>query len=307
MKVKILIPALNEEESIGEVIEGFKRAGYSNILVVDGNSTDRTREVAKEKGAEVIVQSGRGKGQAVIEAFQLIEDDVVVLIDADGTYLASEVDRLLEPIKRGIADHVVGNRLINFEKGAFTKLNLFGNKIINFLFRLLYGVELHDILSGYRALTKDVYKSVNLEKMGFELETELTVETIANGFKIVEVPISYRKRAGKTKLKPVSDGYRIVVTIYRLLGRYSPGRYFYMFGISLLFLGFVLGIYIVLEWMRRVSHFLLVNLVSILIVSGIMMLAIGILSDSLFRINVTLRREIREINRRLEKIERKRD
>lgn len=307
MKVRIIIPALNEEESIGEVIEGFKRAGYSNILVVDGKSTDRTREVAKEKGAEVIVQSGHGKGQAVIEAFQLVEDDVVVLIDADGTYLASEVDRLLEPIKRGIADHVVGNRLINFEKGAFTKLNLLGNKIINFLFRLLYGVDLHDILSGYRALTKDVYKSVNLEKMGFELETELTVESIANGFKIVEVPISYRKRAGKTKLKPVSDGYRIIATIYSLLGRYSPGRYFYMFGISLLSLGFILGIYIVLEWMKRVSHFLLVNLVSILVVSGIMMLAIGILSDSLFRINVTMRREIREINRRLEKIERKRD
>ncbi len=307
MKVRIIIPALNEEESIGEVIEGFKRAGYSNILVVDGKSTDRTREVAKEKGAEVIVQSGHGKGQAVIEAFQLVEDDVVVLIDADGTYLASEVERLLEPIKRGIADHVVGNRLINFEKGAFTKLNLLGNKIINFLFRLLYGVDLHDILSGYRALTKDVYKSVNLEKMGFELETELTVESIANGFKIVEVPISYRKRAGKTKLKPVSDGYRIIATIYSLLGRYSPGRYFYMFGISLLSLGFILGIYIVLEWMKRVSHFLLVNLVSILVVSGIMMLAIGILSDSLFRINVTMRREIREINRRLEKIERKRD
>ena len=307
MKVRIIIPALNEEESIGEVIEGFKKAGYSNILVVDGKSTDRTREVAKEKGAEVIVQSGHGKGQAVIEAFQLVEDDVVVLIDADGTYLASEVDRLLEPIKRGIADHVVGNRLINFEKGAFTKLNLLGNKIINFLFRLLYGVDLHDILSGYRALTKDVYKSVNLEKMGFELETELTVESIANGFKIVEVPISYRKRAGKTKLKPVSDGYRIIATIYSLLGRYSPGRYFYMFGISLLSLGFILGIYIVLEWMKRVSHFLLVNLVSILVVSGIMMLAIGILSDSLFRINVTMRREIREINRRLEKIERKRD
>ena len=306
MKVRILIPALNEEESIGEVIDGFKRLGYDRILVIDGHSTDRTREIAREKGAEVVVQSGKGKGQAVKEAFEILDDDVVVMIDADGTYLPEDVELLLEPVKRGVADHVVGNRLVNFEKGAFTRLNLIGNKIINLIFRFFYGVELHDILSGYRVLTRDVYKSVELQKSGFEVETELTVETIANGFRILEVPVRYRKRAGKTKLRPFSDGYRIVSTIYSLLGRYNPGRYFYFFGTFLLLLGFVGGVYVVYEWFRRVSHFLLVNLVSMLVVSGLLIIAVGLLSDSLFRINVQLKRELREIRRRLEEIERKR-
>ncbi len=305
MKVGILIPALNEEKSIGEVIEGFKKLGYSRILVIDGNSTDRTREVAMEKGAEVIVQTGKGKGQAVREAFQYMNDDVVVMIDADGTYLPEDVDKILEPLKRGIADHVIGNRLQNFEKGAFTRLNLFGNKVINFIFRVLYGVNLHDILSGYRALTREVYKSISIQKEGFEVETEMTVETIANGFRIAEVPIYYRKRAGKTKLNPFMDGYRIIKTVYSLLGRYSPGRYFYILGLLMLFAGFIGGIYVVIEWLKRVSHYLLVNLVSILIVTGFLIIAVGYLTDSLFRINLEVKREMREIRRRLEEIERK--
>ncbi|AIY90793.1 S-layer glycoprotein N-glycosyltransferase AglJ [Geoglobus acetivorans] len=307
MNVRILIPALNEEETIGDVIEGFKKQGFSRITVVDGNSTDRTREIAEERGAEVIVQSGKGKGQAVREAFEILDDDVVVMIDADGTYMPEDVQKLLEPIEKGIADHVVGNRLLNFEEGAFRKLNLLGNKIINLIFRILYGVNLQDILSGYRAMTKEVYKNVNLEKMGFEVETELTVETIANGFRIMEVPIYYRKRRGKTKLKPFSDGYRIVYTIYNLLGRYSPGRYFYLIGLVFLLLGFAGGIYVVYDWFRNISHFLLVNLVSMLVVSGILIIAVGFLSDSMMRVNIQIKREMREIRRRLEELESERN
>ncbi|MBE8538830.1 S-layer glycoprotein N-glycosyltransferase AglJ [Geoglobus acetivorans] len=307
MNVRILIPALNEEETIGDVIEGFKRQGFERITVIDGNSTDRTRDIAKEKGAEVIVQSGKGKGQAVREAFEILDDDVIVMIDADSTYMPEDVQKLLEPIEKGVADHVVGNRLLNFEEGAFRRLNLLGNRIINLIFRILYGVNLQDILSGYRAMTKEVYKNVNLEKMGFEVETELTVETIANGFRIMEVPIYYRKRRGKTKLKPFSDGYRIVYTIYNLLGRYSPGRYFYLIGLVFLLLGFAGGIYVVYDWFRNVSHFLLVNLVSMLVVSGILIIAVGFLSDSMMRVNIQIKREMREIRRRLEELESKGD
>ncbi len=303
MNVRIVIPALNEEKSIGKVIEGFKRLGYDNILVVDGHSTDRTREVAKEKGADVIIQSGKGKGQAIMEAFKFIDEDVAVLIDADASYLPEEVEKLLEPIRRGIADHVVGNRFANFEKGAFTKLNLIGNKILNLIFRLLYGISLHDILSGYRALTKEVYKEVDLEKTGFEVETELTVETISKGFKILEVPITYKKREGKTKLRPIRDGYKIFSTIYSLLSRYSPSRYFYLFGTFSLLLGLIGGIYVIYEWFKNVSHYLLVTLVSMLIISGLLLLAVGLLSDSLFRVNMELRRELREIKRKFDRYE----
>ncbi len=295
MNVCILIPTLNEEANIGQVIEGFIRQGFTNIFVIDGRSTDRTREIAERMGAKVVIQTGRGKGQAIREAFGMIDSDVVVIVDGDGSYIPDEVGRLLEPIKRGIADHVAGDRLASFENGAFTKLNLFGNKVLNFFFRLVYGVDVHDMLSGYRALTKKVYKSVELRKAGFEIETELTVETIAKGYRIMEVPITYKKRGGKAKLHPLKDGFKIAAAIYGLLKRYSPGRYFYFIGSALIFAGILMGAYVVYEWFKDVSHFLLAILTALLIISGLQVIIFGMMSDFLFRSNTDLRKEIREI------------
>ncbi len=298
----ILIPTLNEEATIGEVIEGFFRQGYHNVLVIDGNSTDRTREIAERMGAKVVIQTGKGKGQAIREAFGIIDSPVVVVIDGDGTYLPEEVNKLLEPIRRNYADHVVGNRLANFEKGAFTRLNLIGNKIINFLFRIAYGVELHDILSGYRALTRELYKSVELEKPGFEVETELTVETIAKGFRIVEVPITYRRRGGKTKLNPIKDGIKIGMAIYDLMKRYSPGRYFYFMGMCMIATGLGVGLYVVRDWFRHITHYLLAILTALLIISGLQVIIFGTITDLLYRSNVELRREMRKVLNSLEEM-----
>ena len=301
MRVEIVIPTLNEEKSIGVVIDGFNRLGYS-ILVIDGKSTDRTREIAKAKGAKVVIQSGKGKGQAIAEAFQIVDSDVVVLIDGDGSYLPEDVERILEPIRKGIADHVIGNRLENFEKGAFTRLNLFGNKILNAIFRLFYGIDLKDILSGYRALKKEVYKSIELRKHGFEVEVEMTVETLAKGFRIVEVPIRYVKRVGKTKLNPLKDGLKIGWAIYNLLIRFSPARFFLLFGLILIFLGLIVGTYVVYEWFKHVSHDLLAVLTTLLIVSGLQVILFGMISDFVLRSNIQMRKEINEIRRSLEEL-----
>ncbi len=307
--VCIVIPTLNEEDAIGEVIDGFLKQGYRNILVIDGRSTDKTREIAEKKGAKVVIQKGKGKGNAVKEAFEIVNSPVVVLIDGDGTYLPEEVGKLIKVIEEGY-DHAVGNRLENFERGAFTKLNLLGNKIINFMFRLAYGVDLKDILSGYRALTKNLYKNVELEKPGFEVETELTVETIAKGYKIKEVPITYRKRGGRTKLNPIKDGIRIGIAIYDLLKKYSPGRYFYFLGISMIFVGIVMGIYVVRDWFRHITHYLMAILTALLIISGLQVIIFGTITDLLYRSNVELKREINELkevvsNGNSRKVERK--
>jgi len=302
MDVCIVIPTLNEERSIGEVIEGFKRKGYSNILVIDGRSTDRTVEIARSKGAKVVVQSGRGKGQAVAEAFQIVNSDIVVIVDGDGTYSPDDIENLLDPIRKGIADHVVGNRFAEYEKGAFRRINLIGNKILNLLFRTVYGVELYDILSGYRALKREVYKSVELRKSGFEVEAELTVETIAKGFRIVEVPIRYRRRAGKTKLKPFRDGIKIAMTIYELLKRYSPGRYFYFIGAFMILLGFFVGVKVVVDWFQGITHYLLATLTALLIISGLQVTILGILSDFVFRSNVQMRREVSELREDIRRV-----
>ncbi len=302
MDVCVIIPTLNEEKSIGSVIDGFLRQGIYNILVIDGGSTDRTVEIAKSKGVRVVRQSGKGKGQAIAEAFQLVDSDIVVIVDGDGTYLPEEVWRLIDPIRRGIADHVVGNRFSSYEKGAFRRLNLIGNKILNTFFRTVYGVELYDILSGYRALSKRVYKSVELKKSGFEIEAELTVETLAKGFRIMEVPITYKRREGRTKLKPLRDGVRIAMTIYELLKRYSPGRYFYFIGAFMTLLGIFVGVKVVIDWFHGITHYLLATLTALLIISGLQVTILGVLSDFVFRSNVQMRREIYEIKEELRRV-----
>ncbi|KUH34399.1 glycosyl transferase [Thermococcus celericrescens] len=292
--VTILIPTKNEEEGIGWVIEEFQKLGYNNILVIDGHSTDRTREIAEEKGASVVLQTGRGKGQAVAEAFKMVDSEVIVMIDGDGTYDPKDVEKLLEPIRRGIAEHVIGNRLVNFEKGAFTRLNLIGNKIFNALFRFFYGVPVYDLLTGYRAVTKDLYKSVELEKHGFEVETELTVETIAKGFRIAEVPISYRRRRGDANLHPIKDGWRIGKAIVGMLVRYNPGRYLYFLGFLSLLVGLVMGTYIVAEWNRGVTHYLMAPLTSMFVITGVSMLIFGFVMSYMFKSMSELKRMIRE-------------
>ncbi|WP_202318523.1 S-layer glycoprotein N-glycosyltransferase AglJ [Archaeoglobus neptunius] len=305
MDVTVVIPTLNEEEAIGEVVEGFVRQGFK-VLVIDGNSKDRTREIARQMGAEVVVQTGKGKGQAVAEAFEIVNSEVLVLVDGDGSYLPEEVTKLLEPINRGLADHVVGNRFANYEKGAFTRLNLVGNKILNFFFRFAYGIELRDILSGYRALKREVYKNVELKKAGFEIETELTVETIAKGFRILEIPITYRKRGGKTKLNPLMDGFRIGKTIYELMSRYSPARYLYIIGLIFIFAGILSGGYVVYQWFHRITHYLMAILTSLFIITGVQLIMFGLIADFIFRSNVEFRKELRRIREAME-FERKGD
>uniref|UniRef100_A0A7C3RHL1 S-layer glycoprotein N-glycosyltransferase AglJ n=1 Tax=Archaeoglobus fulgidus TaxID=2234 RepID=A0A7C3RHL1_ARCFL len=299
MEITVVIPTLNEEEAIGEVVGGFVKRGY-RVLVIDGNSKDRTREIARDSGAEVVIQSGRGKGQAIAEAFDIVDSDILVLVDGDGTYLPDEVEKLLDPILKGKAEHVVGNRFANFERGAFTRLNLIGNKLLNMFFRFAYGVDLRDILSGYRALKREVYKSVELKKSGFEVETELTVETIARGFRIVEVPITYRKRGGKTKLNPLKDGFRIGRTIYELMSRYSPARYLYIFGLVFVIAGILSGAFVVYGWFHRVTHYLLAILTALLIITGVQLVMFGLIADFIFRNYVEFRKELRRLKEMME-------
>jgi dolichol-phosphate mannosyltransferase len=148
--VCVLVPTLNEAETIADIVTKFLADGYQ-VLVIDGHSTDDTRELAAGAGAEVITQTGKGKGQAIQQAFATIESEYLVMIDGDGTYLPDEIDVVLAPVLSGEADHVIGNRFANFSRGAFTRLNLVGNKILNKMFGIIYGGWWNDILSGYRA------------------------------------------------------------------------------------------------------------------------------------------------------------
>ncbi|KPQ44202.1 MAG: dolichyl-phosphate beta-D-mannosyltransferase [Candidatus Methanoperedens nitroreducens] len=228
----ILIPTLNEGKTIAGLVREFKSIGYPDILVIDGHSMDDTVSKAQNAGARVVLQSGTGKGQAISQAFHLLSSKYIVMIDGDGTYLPEEINKLIEPVISGQADHVIGNRFTNYQTGAFTGLNLLGNKILNKIFGFAYGVWLNDILSGYRAFNYNSYKQIELNRTGFEVETEITVECVKKDLKIVEVPITYLARVSgaATKLRPVRDGLRIASTIYLLARTHNPLFYFNLIG-----------------------------------------------------------------------------
>ncbi|RLG34637.1 TIGR04182 family glycosyltransferase [Methanosarcinales archaeon] len=289
--VCILIPTLEEEETIGMVIRGFKSEGFENVFVIDGNSADSTREIARREGARVVVQQGRGKGAAVKQAFARIEDEIIVIIDGDGTYSPSEVRKLLDPIVKGEAEHVIGNRFAY--GGAFAKLHRLGNWVLNKIFGFGYGIRLNDILSGYRALTRDAVKKMNLEVEGFEIEAEMAIESVKKGIKIKEVPIRYEKRKGKSKLNFVRDGSKIAYTLYVLARTHNPIFYFGIIGFLFIAVGFLSGIYVVLEWFKGITHVPLAVLTSLLIVSGVQFLIFGLFGDLV----VTLQKEVIEVLR----------
>lgn len=297
--VCILIPTLNEAATIGQLIKDFKKDGFSNILVIDGNSRDGTGQIAEAEGARVVMQSGKGKGQAMIQAFELIESPYVVMIDGDGTYLAREVPSLLEPILEGRADHVIGNRLENYSPGAFTKLNIMGNRLINIFFDVAYGVSLKDILSGYRAFTLDSMRELELNKTGFEIETEISVECILKAQRVEEVSITYlpRSEKGATKLNPIKDGFRIGSTIYRLVKVHNPMFYFGIIGSFFVLAGLLTGAFVIIQWSQGITRIPLSVLTALFVIFGLQMFIFGMLSDLI----VTLHRQtinlIQEINR----------
>jgi dolichol-phosphate mannosyltransferase len=273
-------------------VREFKAQGYNNILVMDGKSTDTTVKSAREAGANVRTQSGKGKGNAIIEAFEVIEQQYILMLDGDGTYSAKDAEKMLTPLFLGF-DQVIGDRLINAEEGSFSRLNLFGNHMLNLLFKVAHSRDLHDILSGYRAFTKLGVQQMHLRERGFEIETEISVEAVRNGQRIMVVPIKYLRRPGSgTKLSPFHDGIKIVSTIYRLARTNNPMFYFGMMGAFTSLLGVLTGIYVVLEWFRHVEHIPLTILTVLLIVVGIEIFMFGMISDMVLVFHREIIREI---------------
>jgi len=291
-EVCILIPTLNEGMTIGNIVREFTALGYTHILVIDGKSTDTTVKSAREAGATVRTQSGKGKGNAIIEAFEVIEQPYILMLDGDGTYSAKDAEKMLTPLFLGF-DQVIGDRLINAEEGAFSHLNLFGNHMLNLLFKVAHSRDLHDILSGYRAFTKLAILQMHLKEKGFEIETEISVESVRNGQRVMVVPIKYSSRPGTaTKLSPFHDGIKIVSTIYRLARVNNPMFYFGMMGLFTTVLGLLIGVFVVLEWLKNIEHIPLTILTVLLIVVGIEIFMFGMISDMLLIFHREIIREI---------------
>lgn len=216
MKICVLLPTLNEAECIKNVIERVKKIGpdYS-IYVVDSGSTDGTVEIAKKAGAKLIILREKGKGFAIRKAFQEIDEDLAVLLDSDASYAPEEIPNLLRKLEN--CDMVVGSRFKGrIEKGSMSTVNRVGNHALTAIANTLYGKQITDVCSGFWALKKKAYKSMDVDAKHFELEVNFYVECAKKGMKLCEVPISYCTRRGRSKLTML---HGLEIGLYLLLRR----------------------------------------------------------------------------------------
>jgi dolichol-phosphate mannosyltransferase len=300
--VCVLVPTYDEAETIGRVVSGYHEEGFDDVLVIDGGSTDGTREVAREHGARVVTQSGSGKGQAVREAMEHIDRPYVLLVDGDATYRPEDAERMLDPLFSGTTDHVIGNRFADMEPGAMSRLNQVGNRVINRTFRAVHGRNLRDILSGYRAFTYRSFQRLNLSADGFGIETEMAVECVKHNVPTDVVPITYKPRpdASETNLRPFRDGAVILLTLYQMAKTNNPLFYFGSVGLLSTLTGVVLAGYVAIEWVtQNVSHEVIAVVAGVALLFGVQLLMFGVLSDLLVTLNREQTHQMRQLARQL--------
>ena len=228
--VTVVIPTLNEESGIVKVIEELHSMGLSNILVIDGYSTDKTTEVAARLGARVTHQHGKGKTGALMTAIDNVQTPYMVVMDGDFTYDARSISRLIEHMKTH--DEVIGARVPTSGK-SMTALHKFGNAIITRVFNSLMSTNLSDVCSGMYLLKMSAASDIHLATTGFDVEAEIAAQIALSG-SIAEVPVDYRPRVGRQKLSTWKHGFRIVSTIFGLAKTYNPGVYYSMLGAFLI-------------------------------------------------------------------------
>lgn len=254
----------------------------ARIIVYDGNSSDKTRTEAKIAGAEVFVQKSRGKGAAMREILENIDSDIYLFVDGDDTYPAESAKTLIEPIMRGEADMVVGVRSKR-EHGAISPMHMLGNRIITGTINICFHRRFRDVLSGYRALSRAVAKDVSLVSGGFEVETELTINALIKNYRILDVPVAYRRRpeGSRSKLGSFADGYLIFFTVLSLFRDYRPLLFFGSVAAALFASGVAFGAVVVIEWLRTglVSKIPSAILSTLLILTSIQIASVGMSMD----------------------------
>ncbi|MFM0363213.1 glycosyltransferase family 2 protein [Paraburkholderia sediminicola] len=227
-RVAVLIPCLNEALTVPKVVRDFRRAlPGAEVFVFDNNSTDRTIEAAHAAGATVRKVALAGKGNVIRRMFADVEADVYVLVDGDDTYDADSVPEMVSMLIDESLDMVVGTR-ISEEQSAYRFGHRFGNLMLTRCVSSVFGNTFTDMLSGFRVFSRRYVKSFPAHASGFETETELTVHALELRMPVSEVATAYRSRpeGSTSKLNTYRDGFRILVTIARLLKSEKPFLFF---------------------------------------------------------------------------------
>ena len=222
----LLLPTLDEAQALSGVIGRIPRnaiesSGYLlRVVVIDGGSTDGTKEIAQSLDCETIEQvSGRGKGNGLREAFHRFiqtEDEFLVLMDADGTYRPEEIVDLLERLTSPNVEIVIGSRMKGtISRGAMTRRNYVGNRILTWLAVVLYSRYVSDLCTGFWAFKRSAIEKMKLNSTGFEIEAEMYTSAVHEKIKMAEVPIHYDSRIGQSKLGSIRDGIRIAMKLLK--------------------------------------------------------------------------------------------
>jgi hypothetical protein len=207
-EVSVVIPTMNEEASIGAVLDEVASALASfdfEILMVDTMSQDRTNEIGRSKGARILSEPRRGYGRAYKTGFAAARGTYIETLDADLTYPADRLPDFLSALQEDRADFVSGERLARLRPDAMSGMHRVGNEILNAAFRGLYGLRIRDSQSGMWAFRRAILPSLRLVHDGMAFSEELKLEVVRCGFRLLEIPIDYRPRIGQKKIRSVSD------------------------------------------------------------------------------------------------------
>ncbi|MFQ5940558.1 MAG: glycosyltransferase family 2 protein [Nitrososphaerales archaeon] len=241
--VTIVIPTLNEEEAIAQVLQELCSCGLRKLLVVDGYSSDRTADIAKQHGARVVYQHGKGKTGAMKTAIEEVNTPYMLVMDGDFTYDASSIGRLLQHMES--YDEVIGARVANAD--TMNGLHNFGNKIITKIFNIFMNTNLSDVCSGMYLLKTDSAREIHLGSAGFDVEAEIAAQIASSGT-ITEVPVNYRRRIGKQKLSTWRDGPKILRSVLGLAKSYNPGVFYSILGSSIIIPAGLMLIWSIMDW-----------------------------------------------------------
>ena len=290
LKIAVMIPCYNEEKTIAKVVSDFrKQLPSSTVYVFDNNSTDKSVEKAKKAGARIRSVMHQGKGNVVREMFRQIDSDIYVMVDADDTYDARDVKKMVDMVIDG-ADMVIGDRL---NSTYFSENKRFGHNFGNILVRKLINTffksNIQDVMTGYRAFSKRFVKTCPILSKGFQVETEITVHALDKKMQIASIPVGYKDRPldSPSKLNTYSDGIRVMVLIFNLVKEYRPMLFFSLFAALLLI--FALGLYIsvFIEYINTglVARFPTLIVAGVLAILSFLSFITGLILDIIMRKN----------------------
>lgn len=253
MKTAVLIPCYNEAMTIEKVVADFRRElPDATIYVYDNNSTDSTAEIARRAGAIVKREYRQGKGNVVRSMLRDIDADCYLMVDGDDTYPAESAREMCRLVEDG-ADMVIGDRL---SSTYFTEnkrpFHNEGNRLVRFLINRIFHSDIHDIMTGYRALSRTFAKNFPIISRNFEIETEMTIHALDKNFLIRELKIDYRDRqeGSHSKLNTYLDGMKVVTTVFMMFRDYRPLKFFSLVSALLLLLAILMFIPVFIEYMQ---------------------------------------------------------